>query len=158
MQLYSHLSHISFRAHEKQFMSATAFVQCDPSTPKGSNASGATVARRRAAMENTQRALERVQSLEQQLGVAERWSRSHPDYSRAAELVRRRRYQRCLDELEGLVVARIFELSKMNMSQTGEPLYLSRILRDIYKALQATSFANTLRAPFSLGHRQSRPL
>ena len=31
-----------------------------------------------------------------------------------------RKYQRSLDNLEGLVVARIFELTKMNRSQTGE--------------------------------------
>jgi hypothetical protein len=30
------------------------------------------------------------------------------------------RYQHCIDTLEGLVVARIFELTKMNRSQTGE--------------------------------------
>jgi len=43
-------------------------------------------------------------------------------------MVGRRRYQRCLDSLEGLVVARMFELKKMNMSQTGmwlsSPLFI----------------------------------
>lgn len=34
-----------------------------------------------------------------------------------------RDYQRALDALEALVVARIFELSKMNMSQTGRCLF-----------------------------------
>lgn len=70
-------------------------------------------------MENTEKALARVHMFEEELGIAERWTHSSPKFIEAAELVRRRRYQRCLDELEGLVVSRIFELSKMNMSQTG---------------------------------------
>ncbi|EGO04754.1 hypothetical protein SERLA73DRAFT_44436 [Serpula lacrymans var. lacrymans S7.3] len=37
-------------------------------------------------------------------------------------MVAMRKYQRALDHLEGLIVARIFELSKMNHSQTGEQL------------------------------------
>lgn len=32
------------------------------------------------------------------------------------------RYQRCLDALEGLIMARMFKLTKSNMSQTGAPL------------------------------------
>ena len=102
---------------------ATAFVQCDPSQPKGTSATGATVARRRAATENSKKALARVQEYELHLEVAERWSETSPDYIKAAELVHCRRYRRCLDELEGLVVARIFELGKMNMSQTGKSAY-----------------------------------
>jgi hypothetical protein len=41
------------------------------------------------------------------------------EWRAASELVGRRRYQRCLDNLEGLIVSRMFELTKMNMSQTG---------------------------------------
>jgi len=35
-------------------------------------------------------------------------------------MVAMRKYQWALDRIEGLIVARMFELMKMNMSQTGE--------------------------------------
>ncbi|KAF7365827.1 hypothetical protein MVEN_00456800 [Mycena venus] len=37
-----------------------------------------------------------------------------------ATMVRRRRYQRALDHLQGLIISRMFELAKCNMSGTGE--------------------------------------
>jgi hypothetical protein len=39
---------------------------------------------------------------------------------RTGGLVTMRKYQRALDHLEGLIVACMFELTKMNMSQTGK--------------------------------------
>ena len=42
-------------------------------------------------------------------------------------MVGKHHYQRCLDDLEGLIISRMFELTKMNMSQTGMcsyPVYL----------------------------------
>ncbi|KAJ3503342.1 hypothetical protein NLJ89_g8479 [Agrocybe chaxingu] len=47
-----------------------------------------------------------------------------------------RKYQRCLDTLEGLVVARMFKLTKMNMSQTGYKLH-----KHIATSLKARSTA-----------------
>ncbi|KAF9439598.1 hypothetical protein P691DRAFT_616596, partial [Macrolepiota fuliginosa MF-IS2] len=47
------------------------------------------------------------------------WAEDSPEYYQAAELVSRQCYQHCLDELEALVVSHVFELTKMNMSQTG---------------------------------------
>jgi hypothetical protein len=58
--------------------------------------------------------------MELQLGGIERWVLGSPEFEEAARMVSMRKYQRCLDDLEGLVVARIFELTKMNRSQTGE--------------------------------------
>lgn len=60
-----------------------------------------------------------VQVLEAKLEVKERWTPASEDWQEAKVLTSRRRYQRCLDELEGLVVSRMFELTKMNMSETG---------------------------------------
>lgn len=70
-------------------------------------------------METTERALLAVQELEVQLDVKDRWTPGCEEWKAASVMVGRRRYQRCLDELEGLVVSRMFELTKMNMSQTG---------------------------------------
>jgi uncharacterized protein YbcC (UPF0753/DUF2309 family) len=60
-----------------------------------------------------------VQDLERKLEIAERWTCERPEWGAAAVMVGKRRYQRCLDSLEGLIVSRMFELTKMNLSQTG---------------------------------------
>ncbi|KAM6497725.1 hypothetical protein JOM56_005673, partial [Amanita muscaria] len=50
--------------------------------------------------------------------------------------VRLRNYKKAIDNLEGLVVSRIFELAKMNMPQTGY-----KLRKQISNALQARSAA-----------------
>ena len=60
-----------------------------------------------------------VQELEVKLSVDLRQSPDCPEWKSAALLVGKRLHQQCLDELEGLIVSRMFELTKMNMSQTG---------------------------------------
>jgi hypothetical protein len=80
---------------------------------------------RRHAQEVAARDLLMVQNLEVRMGILRRWGPSDNEWKEAATMVGKRRYQRCLDALEGLIVARMFELTKMNMSQTGAPLILS---------------------------------
>ena len=58
--------------------------------------------------------------MEKRLNVTSRWLPGSEEWKAAAEKVSMRQYQRCLDTLEGLIVARMFELTKMNMSQTGK--------------------------------------
>jgi hypothetical protein len=77
--------------------------------------------RRRHAIENRDKDLATVQALEMRMGVTERWIRGSAESHEAARLLHMRKYQRALDVLEGLVVARVFELNKMNRSQTGIP-------------------------------------
>lgn len=79
-----------------------------------------TETKRRHALEKHDKDLVVVQGLELRIGVVTRWVLGGPECEEAGRLVSMRRYQRCLDTLEGLVVARIFELTKMNRSQTGE--------------------------------------
>jgi hypothetical protein len=74
---------------------------------------------RRHAQEVATKDLLVVQSLEVRMNIVTRWDPKDDKWKEAAVMVGRRRYQRCLDALEGLVVARMFELTKMNMSQTG---------------------------------------
>ena len=71
------------------------------------------------ALENWDRDLAVVQELEVKLSVDLGWNPECPEWTSAALLVGKCRYQQCLDELEGLIVSRMFELTKMNMSQTG---------------------------------------
>ena len=74
---------------------------------------------RRAALELQMKHTEAVLNLEKKLDIVERWKPSDPEWEAAARMVARRRYQRCVDELEASVVARIFELGEMNRAHTG---------------------------------------
>lgn len=93
------------------------FVYCDPSKPK-SKAEKEIEKTHRQAVENIRRTVEVIQSYERRLG-AERWVRGSEQWIKHEEMLHNRRYQRCLDNLERLVVSRMFELTKMNMSGTG---------------------------------------
>jgi len=74
---------------------------------------------RRHALEVHEKHLQSVQDLEKKLEITQRWKVGSLEWRAAAKLVAMHKYQKALDNLEGLVVARIFELTKMNMSQTG---------------------------------------
>ncbi|KAJ7655525.1 hypothetical protein B0H17DRAFT_1146362 [Mycena rosella] len=60
-------------------------------------------------------------------------------YQRLVNLEARKRYRLCVNKLEDLVLKRLFELTKMNMSQTGY-----KLRKHIAKALQVRS--KTIRA------------
>lgn len=75
---------------------------------------------RRHALEEYEKDLKIVHHLEKTLCITQRWTPMSNEWAQAADMVSKRRYQRCLDTLEGLIVARMFELTKMNMSQTGK--------------------------------------
>ena len=110
---------------------------------------------RRHAQEVEARDLLVVQNLEIKLGIVNRWVPADDEWKQAAVMVGKRRYQRCLDSLEGLVVARMFELTKMNMSQTGVcGCLLLYLLSD---KIQDISSVNTLEMPSSHDRRQYGP-
>ncbi|KAG0694180.1 hypothetical protein DFH29DRAFT_1083929 [Suillus ampliporus] len=91
---------------------------------------------RRHALENFEKDLGVVQELERKLGILHRWTPKDANWQNAGRLVANRKYQRSLDQLEGLIVARIFELTKMNRSGTGY-----KMRKHITKALQTRSTA-----------------
>ncbi|KAH8824474.1 hypothetical protein DL96DRAFT_1453307, partial [Flagelloscypha sp. PMI_526] len=74
-----------------------------------------------AKEEQWQNVLLSVQHHEKKLGIAvpERWTPSSPSYTHAKSLHVHREYLVALTELEGLIVARMQELTKANMSDTG---------------------------------------
>ncbi|KAJ7362390.1 hypothetical protein DFH08DRAFT_950658 [Mycena albidolilacea] len=59
-----------------------------------------------------------VQELELKLGIITHWELGSKVWVKAAKMTSSCRYQ--LDQLQGLVVARMFELSKVNMLGTSE--------------------------------------
>ena len=87
-----------------------------------------------------------IQNLKVKLGIFNHWAPADDEWKQAAEMVGKRRYQKCLDLLEGLVVARMFELTKMNMSQTSAWL-LPLIFYLLSDKIQVTSSINTLEMP-----------
>ncbi|KAI5985883.1 hypothetical protein EDD15DRAFT_2175514 [Pisolithus albus] len=91
---------------------------------------------RRHAQENFDKDLLVVQELERKLNVSRRWVPEDKEWQQAGRLVANREYHRALDTLEGLVVARLFELTKMNRAGTGY-----KLRKHIAKALQTRSAA-----------------
>ncbi|KAJ6550722.1 hypothetical protein B0H10DRAFT_2242599 [Mycena sp. CBHHK59/15] len=91
---------------------------------------------RRHALEVQAKALDVVQDLEVRLEIETRWVPGSEKWVAVAAMVRKRRYQRALDKLQGLIIARMFELAKCNMSGTGY-----KLRKHIAKALQARSRA-----------------
>ncbi|KAI5982014.1 hypothetical protein EDD15DRAFT_2378548 [Pisolithus albus] len=125
---------------------------------------------RRHAMENFEKDLRMVQDLEVKLGITKRWVPEDEEWQTTGRLVANRKYQRCLDQLESLIVARIFELSKMNQAGTGEFHYcfISHIInshlpgyklhKHIAKALKARSAAiRTALDRFNMAARACSP-
>ncbi|THU88892.1 hypothetical protein K435DRAFT_821527 [Dendrothele bispora CBS 962.96] len=92
--------------------------------------------KRRHALETREDLRTQCQLLEQKLGVARQWMPGSPEWEDAKKRVELAQYQKCVDKLESLVVARLFELTRMNMSQTGY-----KLRKHIGKALQARSQA-----------------
>ncbi len=82
---------------------------------------------RRQLLHRVVKGLEQVEYLEKRLNIVERWGVSSIDWQETASLAVAREYQLALDKLERLVVSRIFELTKMNMSGTGKPYFSLQI-------------------------------
>ena len=78
-----------------------------------------------------------VETLENSLNIKECWSSTSPEYQSFYQQTVQMNYERALDELERLVVMRLFELTKMSTSGTGT-VHLS-ILGDLLNFKQGTN-------------------
>lgn len=101
--------------------------------------------KRRHAIEDRDDLKKEVQVLEMRLGIKTRWTPSSAEWERTKQLVNTAKFQRALDKLEGLIVARLFELTKLNMSRTGA--YYLQISLSIQ-----TDYSNTNRLQTSEAH------
>lgn len=86
---------------------------------------------RRYASEQYERVALEVNELEVRLGIDTRWTPVTPEYKETVKYLQQRRYQQALLKLQRLVVQRLFELHKLNMSQTSK-CFLGRILSKTY--------------------------
>ncbi|KIJ27126.1 hypothetical protein M422DRAFT_215978 [Sphaerobolus stellatus SS14] len=86
---------------------------------------------RTLALNKYDKHLEHITDLENQLEITARWGAQHPKRLAVVEWMTKREYHAALDNLERLVVQRLFELTKLNMSSTGYGLrtHISESLR-----------------------------
>ncbi|KAI6007111.1 hypothetical protein EDD15DRAFT_2190723 [Pisolithus albus] len=125
-----HVSDLAWNVATPSSTATSTFIQKDITATKCKETM------RRHALENFEKDLKIVHEIEIKLGVTKRWVPEDEEWQTAGRLVANRKYQRCLDQLESLVVARIFVLSKMNQAGTGY-----KLRKHIAKALKARSSA-----------------
>lgn len=70
--------------------------------------------------------LNETANFERKNNITERWTPEHPQYIEALEYVQHHTFICAVEELKGLVVQRLSELSKANLAGTGESTHLSR--------------------------------
>ena len=75
--------------------------------------------RRRALEESVKDLTSKVINLELHLGVSVRWQPGDPQYEETQKYIATRNYQQALGRLQRLVIQRLFELHRLNISQTG---------------------------------------
>ena len=73
-----------------------------------------------------------IQAIEIKLGITQRWQKGDQGYVCVQKKLDEEDYDKSMDRLEGLVVARLFELAKMNMAGTGECLDATAALKVFY--------------------------
>lgn len=109
----------------KRNQANTRFVSYAPSTDSAAYEKDTTRTRRleserrHARQEHTRVSLE-VCELEVKLEIRDRWTPTTPEYITAVQYLQERKYQRALEKLQRLVIQRLFELHKLNVSQTGK--------------------------------------
>ncbi|KAF6756492.1 hypothetical protein DFP72DRAFT_1066840 [Ephemerocybe angulata] len=77
-------------------------------------------------------------AMELKLGITTRWHSGMSDYQDTVQYIYKRRYRKALDELERLVVQRLFELHRLGLSGIGyrARTLLTKALRTRSKAIQ----------------------
>ncbi|KAG2061021.1 hypothetical protein BDR06DRAFT_979256 [Suillus hirtellus] len=126
----------------KEALDAAMTAFQDSSHPEGASYDGqvkntcTAESAQRHALEDYDRHLKLAQVLECKLEVEKCWVPEDVQWQKVGRLVANQKYQHALDRLEGLIVARIFELTKMNRVGTGY-----KLRKHIAKALQAHSIA-----------------
>jgi hypothetical protein len=61
-----------------------------------------------------------VRVLEDELNLDERWTAEHAEYQTITSEIELQSYRKALDNLERVVVQRLFELTKLGMSGIGK--------------------------------------
>ncbi|EIW56750.1 uncharacterized protein TRAVEDRAFT_127597 [Trametes versicolor FP-101664 SS1] len=75
--------------------------------------------RRRYLRERVEQLTAEVNAMEVRLDIASRWQPGDSNYREVIKYISERRYHRALGKLQRLVIQRLFELHKLNLSRTG---------------------------------------
>ena len=110
------------------YLGQLEFVSEAPQSMQYSEAMSATNKlenRRRLARERYETAHADVVQMEILLGIDRRWEPTDDQYLETLKYMNEHRYHRALDKLHQLVILRLFELHRMNLSGTGMCLTIS---------------------------------
>ncbi|KAJ8456302.1 hypothetical protein ONZ45_g18777 [Pleurotus djamor] len=93
---------------------------------------------RRYSREQYQTTLRDVIEMEVKMGIERRWEPMDKEFQETLKYMRTRRYHRALENLQKLVIQRLFELQKMNLAGTGYKLrtHIAKSLQTRCKAIQ----------------------
>ncbi|KAG2029491.1 hypothetical protein BDR03DRAFT_936832 [Suillus americanus] len=93
---------------------------------------------RRHTNERYDSILQDVVALELKMGIVRRWEPADQQYLATLKYMSQREYHHTLDNLQRLVVLRLFELHKLNISQTGYRMrtHIAKSLQTRCKAIQ----------------------
>ncbi|KAF9054922.1 hypothetical protein BDP27DRAFT_1242445 [Rhodocollybia butyracea] len=132
-------SSTNFRLHtplDYQFLSDAASYNANLSEGRK------TETRRHYLLEQRDKILFEIVQLEMVMNVHCRWDPSDLEYKQAVEYLNTRKYRRALERLQKLVVQRLFELHKMNLSNTGTALQRrSAAIRNAVKTYNAAALS-----------------
>ncbi|KAE9387174.1 hypothetical protein BT96DRAFT_1081007 [Gymnopus androsaceus JB14] len=125
----------SFRLHipeDYQFLSDTTSYSVNLSETQKAET------RRRFLHEQASKILFEVVQISTVMGITHCWQPSDPEYLQAVEYINTRKYRQALECLHKLVVQQLFELHKMNLSNTGYKMqtHISNALQRRSKAIQ----------------------
>ena len=111
---------------EKHHQTASTFLVITPADFEQSSTRTVNSAKHRAAVAERTASVRHLETAEivadaceRRLGLDERWTEDNPEYSATLEYMNRGAFVRTISELQGLIVAKLFELSKANLADTG---------------------------------------
>ncbi|KAJ3743085.1 hypothetical protein DFH05DRAFT_1400357 [Lentinula detonsa] len=130
----------------------SAFIAYNPSDyPANVKRTNAVEQTMQHEQEKEEKLMSEVHFLERRLELKEPWTEDSEEWKKAEEMFKNHSYRKAVNRLEGLIVARIFELSKMHMAGTGMRQHLGKALKTRSKAIQeAVRTYNTAAAKLSL--------
>ncbi|KAG1742887.1 hypothetical protein EDB19DRAFT_1894855 [Suillus lakei] len=109
----------SYRADQFLSYSGSLFMPDSGLSFSASQTTKQAHAARHAAEHQLQVQINIVEDLETRLEITEHWTPVCSDYTETLEYSRHWQFIRAVEDLEGLVVQHLFELSKSNLSSTG---------------------------------------
>jgi hypothetical protein len=108
-------------------MSPVDFVSCSPSDFVSTGSLSLSLqaplkaqeAYCRAIVQKLELAMSVVTDFEWKLGITERWTENSVEFQATWAYIQHQDFIRAIEHLEGLVVQRLFELAKANLTGTG---------------------------------------